>query len=379
MAGIAFPAKQGSHGGATLRSFDERLKEIWEGERTGSASGAIATVLRLLSIPYGAAVALRNHLYDRELLRPMKLPCLVVSVGNLTVGGTGKTPTVILLAALLKEHGYRPAVLSRGYGGHAKASVNVVSDGKRVILGWREAGDEPVLIAGALPGIPVLTGPKRSLTGKAAVERFGADILVLDDAFQHRSLFRDIDIVLVDAARPFANGFLLPRGPLREPPQALRRAGILLQTGDADHEEPLREVASLQSFRGIRRPRELVEAATGRVSSPAALRGQKVFAFAGIGSPEAFRRGLTALGAKVVSLQAFPDHHPYGRSDIEALRRLAAESGAARIVTTEKDGVRLADFPDFQAEISLLRIGMEITPAGPFAELIFSRLAHYKS
>jgi tetraacyldisaccharide 4'-kinase len=354
------------------------LTETWEGERTAGASVAIASALRLLSLPYGAAVALRNHLFDRKLLRTTKLPCLVVSVGNLTVGGTGKTPTVIFLAALLKEHGYRPAVLSRGYGGHAKASVNVVSDGNHVLLGWREVGDEPVMIAGALPDIPVLTGPKRSLTGMTAVERFGADILILDDGFQHRSLFRDIDIVLIDAACPFGNGFLLPGGPLREPPQVLRRAGILVRTGDADHEEPLRKVPSLPSFRGTHRPRELVEAATGRVSPPTALQGQKVFAFAGIGSPEAFRRGLTTLGAKIVSFRAFPDHHPYSRSDIEALRRLASESGAARIVTTEKDGVRLTDFPDFQSEISLLRVGMEITPAGPFAELIFSWLVNYK-
>jgi tetraacyldisaccharide 4'-kinase len=224
----------------------------------------------------------------------------------------------------------------------------------------------------------VLTGSKRFLTGKTALGRFGADILILDDGFQHRSLFRDIDIVLIDAACPFGNGFLLPRGPLRELPQVLRRAGILLRTGDADHEEPLREVPSLPSFRGTHRPRELVEAATGRVSPPTALQGQTVFAFAGIGSPEAFRRGLTALGAKIVSFRAFPDHHPYSRSDIEALRRLASESGAARIVTTEKDGVRLTDFPDFQSEISLLRVGMEITSAGPFAELIFSRLVKYK-
>jgi tetraacyldisaccharide 4'-kinase len=235
------------------------------------------------------------------------------------------------------------------------------------------------MIAGALPGIPVLIGPTRFLTGKAAAECFGADILILDDAFQHRSIFRDIDIVLMDAARPLGNGFLLPRGPLREPPKALRRAGILLRTGDADHEEPLREAASLPSFRGLHRPRELVDAATGRISFLETLRGQKVFAFAGIGSPESLRRGLTALGAEVVSFRAFPDHHPYGRSDIEALRLLAKDSKAARIVTTEKDAVRLADFPDFLAEISLLRIGMEIASAGPFAELIFSRLAKSRS
>jgi tetraacyldisaccharide 4'-kinase len=357
-----------------VASFKAKMQGVWDGERTAACTGVLAAALRLLSAPYGAAVALRNRLYDRGILRQERLPCPVISVGNLTVGGTGKTPTVVFIANLLKERGCRPAVLSRGYGGHAKAAVNVVSDGNRVLLGWREAGDEPILIARALPGIPVLTGPKRSHTGMAAMERFSSDILILDDAFQHRSLFRDIDIVLVDAARPFGNGLVLPRGPLREQPKALCRAGILLRTGDADHEKPLRDFSSLPSFRGNHRPRELVEAATGRVSPHTDIQGQKVFAFAGIGSPEAFRRGLTALGAKVVSFQAFPDHHPYRRSDIDALRRLAAKSGATRIITTEKDGVRLADFPDFQPEISLLRIGMEIRPIGPFTELIFSRV-----
>ena len=357
-------------------SFKNEVQGIWNEARPEGRTVVSRAILRTLSLAYGAAVALRNRLYDGELLRPTKLPCPVISVGNLTVGGTGKTPTVILLAALLKEHGYRPAVLSRGYGGDATVPVNVVSDGNRVCLGWHEAGDEPVMIAGALRGIPVLTGPKRSLTGKAAVERFGADLLILDDAFQHRSIHRDIDIVLLDAARPFGNGLLLPRGPLREPPHALRRAGILLRTGDADHEEPLREVPSLPSFRGILRPRELVDAVTEQVSPLTVLRGEKVFAFAGIGSPESFRRGLTALGAEVVCFRAFNDHHPYGRSDVEALRLLAKDSRAARIVTTEKDAVRLADFPDFLAEISLLRVGMKIAPAGPFADLIISRLAH---
>ena len=357
-------------------SFKKGVQEIWNETLPEGRTAFPRALLRTLSLPYGAAVAMRNLLYDRKLLRPTKLPCPVISVGNLTVGGTGKTPTVIYLANLLRERGRRPAILSRGYGGDAKVPVNVVSDGNRVCLGCREAGDEPVMIAGALPGIPVLTGPKRSLTGKAAVEHFGANVLILDDAFQHRSIFRDIDIVLLDGARPFGNGLLLPRGPLREPPQALRRADILLRTGDADHEEPLREAPSLPAFRGTNRPLEFVEAATGRVSPLTAIRGQKVFAFAGIGSPDSFRRGLTALGADVVCFRAFPDHHPYGRSDIECLRLLAKDSGGDRIVTTEKDAVRLADFPDFLAEISLLRIEMEIASAERFAELIFSRLTY---
>ena len=362
-----------------MNSAEELVQGIWNGERPEGRYGALCAGLHLLSFPYRGGVAARNRLYDRGLLRQQKLPCPVVSVGNLTVGGTGKTPTVIFLATLLKENGHRPAVLSRGYGGSANAPVNVVSDGKHILMGWREAGDEPVLIARAAPGIPVLTGSRRLLTGRAAVETFGAEILILDDGFQHRPLFRDIDMVLLAAARPFGNGFLLPRGPLREPPDALRRADILLRTGGAENVEPLREAASLPSFRAIHKPQGLVAGGTGRIEMVEALLGQKVFAFAGIGSPEAFRRSLTELGAAVVGFRVFPDHHPYDLSDIENLRRLAAESGAERIVTTEKDAVRLADHPDFLKELFLLRIGMEITPAGPFAELIFSGVAHYDS
>jgi tetraacyldisaccharide 4'-kinase len=366
-----FCRKTGRSQEMTLRSREEMLKEIWDGERTADGSGTIAAALRLLSFPYGAAVALRNRLYDREALRQEHLTCPVISVGNITVGGTGKTPTVIFIANLLKERGYRPAVLSRGYGGHASAPVNIVSDGNRILLGWRDAGDEPILIARAAPGVPVLTGGRRFLTGQAAVERFGVDVLILDDAFQHRSLFRNLDIVLVDALHPFGNGFLLPRGPLREMPEALRRAHLIIRTGA----EGAPGATGLPTFQGIRRPQGFVEVGTGRVLPPAELKGRRVFAFSGIGRPEAFQGSLTGLGAEIASFRAFPDHHPYTRTDIDALRRLAGESRAARIVTTEKDAVRLADHPDFLRELTLLRIGMEISPAEPFAELIFSRVA----
>jgi tetraacyldisaccharide 4'-kinase len=358
-----------------VASFEAKVQGVWDGEQANG--GILAVALRLLSLPYGAAVALRNRLYDRGVLRQDRLPCPVVSAGNLTVGGTGKTPTVIFLANLLKERGYRPAVLSRGYGGHARASVNIVSDGNRILLGWRDAGDEPILIAGAAPGVPVLTGPKRSLTGKAAVELFGANVLILDDAFQHRALFRNLDIVLVDAQSPFGNGFILPRGPLREMPEALRRAHLIIRTGtERDPADPLPEASGTPAFRGIRRPLGLVEAGTGRLLPPEELKGLRVCAFAGIGRPEAFRATLTGLGAEIASFRAFPDHHPYTCNDIHALRRLAGESGAARIVTTEKDAVRLSDHPDFRKMLFLLRIGMEISPAEPFAELIFSGVAY---
>jgi len=252
--------------------------------------------------------------------------------------------------------------------------VNTVSDGKHILMGWREAGDEPLLIAGALPGIPVLTGRERVRTGRAAIERYGADLLILDDAFQHRALFRDLDIVILDAVRPFGNGSLLPRGPLREPPEALGRSHVIIRTGNPESEASLPGPPSLPSFHGVHRPQELVEAATGHTLPLTELNGKKVCAFAGIGRPEAFRRSLTALGAEVVAFRAFPDHHPYLASDLEAIRRLAAQADAARIVTTEKDGIRLAHFIAFRGDLSLLRISMEITPADAFAELLFSRV-----
>ena len=356
-------------------SFKETVQRSWDEDRAGSPITPLNTLLGLLSLPYRGAVALRNGLYDRGLFRQEKLPCPVISVGNLVVGGTGKTPMVILLAKLLRDKGHRPAVLSRGYGGRAKASVNTVSDGNRILMTWREAGDEPVLIARSLPGVPVLTGPRRRLTGRAAIGHLGADVLILDDAFQHRALHRDLDIVLIDAAHPVGNGRLLPEGPLREPVKVLRRAHILVRTGGGrELEQPPPVFFETPSFRGFHEPLGIVEG--GRLTPTASLKGQKVCAFAGIGRPEAFRRSLNELDSEIVSFRPFPDHHAYSRTDIDILRELAAETGAERIVTTEKDGVRLADFPDFLAEVSLLRIGMEIMPADAFAELIFSRLAY---
>jgi tetraacyldisaccharide 4'-kinase len=295
------------------------------------------------------------------------------------VGGTGKTPTVILLATLLRERGRRPAVLSRGYGVRAKGPVNTVSDGKTVLMGWREAGDEPVLIARSVPGVPVLTGARRFLTGGAAIERHGADVLILDDAFQHRALHRDADIVLVDAARPVGNGRLLPGGPLREPLSALARAHLLIATGgpSSPEDEPsLPEIPAKAFFRGTRRPLGVVAGESGVLLPAASLQGEKVCAFAGIGRPETFRTSLADVGSDIVAFCPFPDHHPYSGRDLEALRRTAASTGARRIVTTEKDFVRLSDFSDFQKEVSFLRIGMEITPVEEFSKVLFTLLGH---
>ena len=188
-----------------------------------------ATLLSALSGVYGGAMVLRAGLYRRGLLERRRLPCRVVSVGNLTVGGTGKTPLVMDLAARLRDRGWPVCVLSRGYRGTAERTGAVVSDGYRILVPAKVAGDEPWLMARRLAGIPVIVGRDRWASGMTAVDRFGARAVVLDDGFQHQRLVRDLDVLLLDARKPMGNGHLLPRGPLREPITAARRAHALVR------------------------------------------------------------------------------------------------------------------------------------------------------
>jgi tetraacyldisaccharide 4'-kinase len=320
-------------------------------------------------------------MYDLEIIKQVKLPCRVISVGNITVGGTGKTPTVIMLANLLKKKGYRPAVLSRGYGGKTRTPVNVVSDGSRILMEHIEAGDEPVLIAKSVDdGIPVLTGPKRVLTGRAAIENLGADILILDDAFQHRSIYRDLDIVLMNRGEPFGNGFLLPRGPLREPPEAMKRADLIIWKDEAcDGRYPRYQEHGIGTFlpvlSGYLNPKSLLKGNTEHSLPLEHVKGKKICAFAGIGSPEAFIETIESLGGHLVSSLPFPDHYRYTAGDISDIRRKSSESGAEVIITTEKDGIRLSDFPDFLKDIFVLKVQMEILPYPElFESTIFEKL-----
>ena len=211
-----------------MKKLPSKLRTIWYSETDASILNPLTLILSFLSLFYRSVVNLKNRMYDCGIFKQTRFPCKVISIGNITVGGTGKTPTVIMLAKSLKEKGYRPAVLSRGYGGKAKAPVNVVSDGSKILMEQIEAGDEPILIARAAEGIPVLTGPERIDTARFAIENLKANVLILDDAFQHRRIFRDVDIVILDRELPFGNGFLLPRGPLREPTTALNRAHFII-------------------------------------------------------------------------------------------------------------------------------------------------------
>jgi len=342
----------------------------------------VGALLSPFSLLYGGAVECRNHLYDEKLMPVRRLPCPVVSVGNLTVGGTGKTPTVIMLAKLLLERGWRPAVLSRGYGGKSGSDIIVVSDGSSVLVDHTVAGDEPVLIAKSLRSVPVVTGTRRHRAGIIAIERFRANVLILDDGFQHRALARDVDIVLLDAASPFGNGCMLPRGMLREPMKSLSRASVIVASAPAqgrEEEGNLKETLAAYSpaaplFHGYRRAAEITDGFLNPAGTPESLAGKKVLAFSGIAEPQGFQKTAAPLSGGLIRFITFPDHHRYGKSDIDRIRRAQRESGADCILTTEKDAVKLVDFPDFVRNISVLRIVMEIQPSAAFEHTILERI-----
>jgi len=366
--------------GTALKKLSGRLRTIWYSDTAPSVLNPLRLILSFLSLFYRSAVSLKNMMYDFGIIRQSKLPCKVISIGNVTVGGTGKTPTVIALAKSLKEKGYRPAVLSRGYGGMAKAAVNVVSDGSRILMTQVDAGDEPLLIAKAADGIPVLTGPERIRTGHFAIENLKANVLILDDAFQHRRIFRDVDIVILNREQPFGNGFLLPRGPLREPTAALKRAHFVIwRDSERDGRYPKYQEQGIGWFLPVLsvylQPKDIISADKGDVYPLEFVKGKKVCAFAGIASPEAFRRTIESLGWAVTSFIDFPDHYRYDEEDISYIQRRCTDSSSDIIVTTEKDGIRLTDFPDFLKDVFFLRVEMEMLPSREeFEKLIFEKL-----
>ena len=319
----------------------------------------------LLSLPYGGAVRTRNRLFDVGVLRQEKIGCPVVSVGNLTVGGTGKTPMVMVLAGLLRKWGLRPAVLSRGYGGKSRSGVLVVSDGRSVLAGPEEAGDEPVLIARRLRDVPVLAGPKRVITGRYALEHFDIDAILLDDGFQHRYLARDLDIVLLDSRQPLGNGFVLPRGPLREYPSALERAGLIAFTRSEDGAAPpvdgrLSAILSRRpSLRTRIRPTALI-GPEGTEQPLSVLAGKRVFAFAGIAQPDSFPQTLEDLGGVIAGFRAFPDHHRYTAEDLGRIEQDAGLARADVVLATEKDLVKLQGLPRALSRLFALAVETEI-------------------
>jgi len=320
-----------------------------------------------LSYLYGLGMLTRERLYAMGLFEQRALPVKVISIGNLSVGGTGKTPVVIALANALREKGRRAGVISRGYKRRADEEVFEVSDGKSVRSNPEKSGDEPFLIAQRCPEVPVAVGGNRYAAGRYLLDRFGVDTLILDDGFQHLALKRTVDVLLLDATAPFGNGYLLPRGRLRERLSALGRATLLVVTRSG-------QARDLQSVRkAIRRVApgtplcvtDFIATALERIGvcgseGPHALKGQRVVALSGIGNPDAFQRLLEGLGAVVVHHCLFPDHHAYSLQDVRRVTKAAGDLQADRILTTEKDAVKLRRLEGIdQAGMWAVRIDVE--------------------
>jgi tetraacyldisaccharide 4'-kinase len=307
--------------------------------------------LTFLSFLYGLAVTLRVFFYRKGIYRSRSLPCRVVSVGNLTLGGTGKTPFVMMLAEMIHRRGYRTAVLSRGYKGNYESPCALVSDGEEILMDPLQAGDEPCLLARKLRGIPVIVGRERWTAGRFAIDRFGAEVLVLDDGFQHLALNRDLNFLLLDSFSPFGNGRLFPRGELREPISQVRRADALILTkGGMDDiifnlgKRLMNLLEGRPVFRVRYEPAEIKVWGEERVLSPQYLMKRRIFAFSGLARPESFEKTLRGLEAEITGFETFPDHYAYEGKDLERLREKALRAGAEAMVTTEKDMVRIQGY-----------------------------------
>jgi tetraacyldisaccharide 4'-kinase len=322
-----------------------------------------------------------------SLSNQKKLPFRVISIGNLTVGGTGKTPATIALAEEAKRRGLSPVVLTRGYKGSAKGPC-FVSRGEGALLNPVEAGDEPVLMAGKLPGVPIVKGANRYEAGLFALQHLNSQLpspdskllFILDDGFQHWKLYRDKDILLIDSGDPFGNRKLLPLGKLREPPGAIKRADIIVLTKCKDPDglqsgqvEGL--IAEINKYNAdaplFLSGHSMVDARlrSGEMISPELIKGRRVFCFCALGDPGSFRNTVAATGAVIGGAMTFRDHYTYSAEDMAKIRVEAGKSGADWLVTSEKDMIKIRglDLPE-----NIIIIGITFSISRRFYDAVFS-------
>jgi tetraacyldisaccharide 4'-kinase len=319
--------------------------------------------LSFLSFLYGGIIRVRAFLYTSGLLKPKRLPCPVISIGNITVGGTGKTPLVMALARGLMDRGIPVAILSRGYK-RKRTSKTLVSDGNNILLLPEESGDEPFLMAGSLKGVPILVGKDRFVNGQIALRQFGVHALLLDDGYQHLQLYRNLNILLIDSSIGFGDRYLLPRGLLREPLSYLCRADLFLLTKveDAEEcqlvEEKLREIhPSAPIFHSHYEPLGLI-GPKGEQENLLSLRGKRALAISGIANPSYFSSLLKKCGMENVKEAIFPDHHLYTEEDLASLEKQSSK--VDWFITTEKDMVKMLKLNVNRLPIRALRIGIRI-------------------
>lgn len=336
---------------------DAYLRAI-RGESRGLLPGLGRAGLSAISAGYGLGVRARNLAFDRGWRSIHRADVPVIAVGNLTLGGTGKTPMVEWLARRGRREGLRVAILSRGYG--QSHGIN----------------DEGLVLEENLPDVPHLQGADRVALSRIAVEELESQLLVLDDGFQHRRLARDLDVVLIDALEPFGLDRLFPRGLLREPVSGLRRAGVVVlsradlvdeATRAAIRRHAERRAGPLRWVEARHAPIDLVDA-EGRTSPLSKLEGQDPASFCGIGNPEGFRRTLERLGAATSHFRIFADHHSYCRADVESLAAWTRDLGTDLALTTQKDLVKLRTVNLGPARLFALRIGLELMSGGPAME-----------
>lgn len=322
-----------------LRAFAEKIIRT---KNSGFPAGLALLPLSLSSYIYLFIITIRSSLYHLGMLKRYSADCKTLTIGNLTVGGTGKTPTVCLIAGYLNKKGIKTAVVCRGYRGKDTARPLVVSDRQKIMADAASAGDEAYMLAKKLPGVPVIAGKDRVKALKMAVSLFNTEIILLDDGFQHLRLKRDIDIVLINSENPFGNGFLIPRGTLREPVKALKRADIILITKSGPPHDCIELKKTIQAhnpaapvFKSVYKPSKMINPCTGTGIPAERLQDKRVSCFCSIGDPESFISILLDMGLSLTDKIFFPDHHQYSLSDHNRIKKIAERSDY--LITTEKD------------------------------------------
>lgn len=352
-------------------------------------------VLKGLSYLFLTVVSIRYFLYRTGLLRRYPLGTQVISIGNVTAGGTGKTPVTEIFARTLAAEGRKVAILSRGYRRKEAPwwqrlftqvieKPLVVSDGRRVLLDSATGGDEPYMLASNLPGVAVVVDRNRVKAGRYAVNRLGCDTLILDDGFQYQKLKHSIEVVLVDSTNPFGNGNLLPRGILREPVRNLKRADIIFLTkcrGDVSAvKEEIRRYNTTAEIVECNHTPKVMKDVWSREEFPLDwLRDKTVCTLSGIASPKGFENSLRHLGAKVVWCERYADHHRYDASEVLYALNRTADMGADALVTTEKDAVRFPRLETAPVKCLYLRIAIEILVGGESFTQLINRICFRKS
>ena len=361
-------------------SIETYLLSVLDGSRRGRVAFLLRGLLQFLSWIFTVLVQFRIWLYRHRILRANTLGCQIISVGNLTVGGTGKTPVVEVFARNLQQQGRKVAILSRGYKSRSipfwqtiwlrisnrsiEVPPRVVSDGKQLLLDSHTAGDEPYMLASNLPDVAVVVDKDRVKSGKYAIRVLGCDTLILDDGFQYLKLGNRLDIALVDRTNPYGGGHLLPRGLLREPMKNIKRAGFIFITkcdeqGAPELKNQLREMNPTAEISECRHHAKYLQTLFGDDQYPLEkLNGLKVAALSAIAVPESFETALESFGAELVYRRRFADHHRFSQQEIIDTLNEAEAAGAEALLTTEKDAVR---FPYMERrDLPLLYMRVEI-------------------